>query len=104
VWLHRDLERRVRPAIDAQLWYPNLSSPGGDRWVTRFPDPPRLQLLGEGLVHARSDAWPGHADLCRVVFDRVGWEPSEFVGFRCEVAYPVWRGGYCMSFRPAPGD
>lgn len=102
VWLHRDLERRVRPAIDAQLWYPNLSSPGGDRWVTRFPDPPRLQLLGEGLVHARSDAWPGHADLCRVVFDRVGWEPSEFVGFRCEVAYPVWRGGYCMSFRPAP--
>lgn len=101
VFLHRDLERRVRPHIDAQLWYPNLSSPGGDRWVTRFPDTPRLQLLGEGLAHARSEAWPGHADLCRVLFQRVGWDPGAFVGFRCEVAYPIWRAGYCMSFRPA---
>lgn len=100
VFVHRDLERQLRPGIDAQLWYPNLSSPGGDRWVTRFPDPPRLQLLGEGLSQTRTDAWPGHADLCRVTFERIGWNPSEFVGFRCEVAFPIWRAGYCMSFRP----
>lgn len=99
VFLHRDLERKVRPAIDAQLWYPNLSSPGNDRWVTRYPDQPRLQLLGEGLGRSKSEAWPAHDRLCRVMFDRVGWEASEFVGFRCEVAYPIWRAGYCMSFR-----
>lgn len=99
VFLHRDLERRLRPGIDAQLWYPNLSAPGGDRWISRFPDQPRLQLLGEGLHNSGSDAWPGHADLCRVMFKRVGWDPSEFHGFRCEVPFPVWRGGYCMTFR-----
>lgn len=104
VFVHRDLERRLRPGIDAQLWYPNLSSPGGDRWVTRFPDPPRLQLLGEGLSQTRSEAWPNQTELCRVLFNRVGWNPSEFVGFRCEVAYPIWRAGYCMTFRPTETD
>ena len=104
VFLHRDLERQVRPHIDAQLWYPNLSSPGDDRWVTRFPDPPRLQLLGEGVERTRTEAWPSHADLCRVAFQRIGWDPNAFVGFRCEVAYPIWRAGYCMTFRAVPQD
>jgi len=99
VFLHRDLERRVRPSIDAQLWYPNLSSPGKDRWVTRYPDQPRLQLLGEGLGRSQSEAWPEHDRLCKTMFERVGWDAAEFVGFRCEVAYPIWRAGYCMSFR-----
>lgn len=102
VFLHRDLERQVRPHVDAQMWYPNLSSPGDDRWVTRFPDPPRLQLLGEGIERTRSDAWPAHAELCRTMFQRVGWDADAFVGFRCEVAYPVWRAGYCMTFRGVP--
>jgi hypothetical protein len=99
VFVHKDIERRVRANIDAQLWYPNLSSPGGDRWVTRFPDQPALQLLGEGLSRARSDAWPRHAELCRTLFDRIGWDPGEFVGFRCEAVFPIWRAGYCMTFR-----
>lgn len=100
VFVHRDLERQIRPRVDAQLWYPNLSAPGGDRWVTRFPDQPRLVLLGEGIGRTETASWPRHAELCRVLFERVGWDPDEFVGFRCEVAYPVWRGGYCMTFHP----
>lgn len=100
VFLHRDLERLVRPSIDAQLWYPNLSSPGGDRWVTRYPKQPRLELLGEGIGRAACNAWPRQAQLCGVMFERIGWDPSEFVGFRCEVRYPIWRAGYCMGFHP----
>ncbi len=101
VYLHRDLERLVRPAIDAQLWYPNLSAPGGDRWVTRYPGPPRLELLGTGLDRAPSNAWPRHHELTAVMFDRLGWPPTDFVGFRCEVRYPIWRAGYCMAFDAA---
>ncbi|MEX0876953.1 MAG: hypothetical protein WD114_05800 [Phycisphaerales bacterium] len=104
VYLHRDLERMVRPTIDSQLWYPNLSSPGGQRWITRYPSPPRLELLGEGTGRARTAAHPRHADLTATLFHRLGWDASEFVGFRCEVEYPVWRAGYCMSFRPAGTD
>lgn len=101
VYLHRELERLVRPAIDAQLWYPNLSSPGGQRWITRYPSPPRLELLGEGIARAQTKLHPRHAELTNLFFDRLGWDPSEYVGFRCEVIYPVWRAGYCMSFQSA---
>lgn len=100
IYLHRDLERMVRPKIDSQLWYPNLSSPGGQRWITRYPSPPRLELLGEGIAHASTGSHPRHSELTATLFDRVGWDASEFVGFRCEVAFPIWRAGYCMSFHP----
>ena len=104
VYLHRELERMVRPAIDAQLWYPNLSSPGGQRWITRYPSPPRLELLGEGLARAQTKLHPRHSELTRLFFDRLGWDPSDYVGFRCEVIYPIWRAGYCMSFQPVVSD
>jgi len=32
------------------------------------------------------------------VLDRLGWAASEFVGYRCEVEFPIWRAGYCMLF------
>ncbi len=101
VYLHRDIERMVRPAIDSQLWYPNLSSPGGQRWITRYPSPPRLELLGEGIGRAQTKTHARHSELTAHFFDRLGWDPTAFVGFRCEVLYPVWRAGYCMSFQPA---
>jgi hypothetical protein len=36
------------------------------------------------------------------VFERVGWDPEQFVGYRCEVAYPVWQAAYCMLFDFGP--
>lgn len=102
VYLHRDMERMFRPSIDVQLWGPNLDTHPADRWLTRFPCGPRLELLGAGLQHARSDGYARHAELTAHLFERVGWKANEFVGFRCEVAYPVWRAGYCMGFEYTP--
>lgn len=104
VYLHREIERMVRPRIEAQLWYPNLSSPGGQRWITRFPSQPRLELLGEGIGNARAGSFDRHAELTRTLFERVGWDPGEFIGFRCEVEFPIWRAGYCMVFDPVRVD
>lgn len=103
VYLDERLERQYRPGVDAQMWYPNLSSPGDDRWITRFPSQPRLQLLGRGLGQAASPANPRHAELTRFFFERLGLDPDRFVGFRCEVAYPIWRAGYRMAFEHIPG-
>lgn len=104
LYLHREMERLVRPAIDAQMWYPNLASPLGDRWLTRFPAQPKLQLLGVGVSGAESPFYPRHAQLTRHVFERLGWDPTELVGFRCEVEYPIWRAGYCMTLEDAATD
>ena len=103
VYLHEGLERRYRPSVDAQMWYPNLSSPGDDRWITRFPGQPRLQLLGRGVAQAASQAYPRHTQLTAFFFDRLGLDPDRFVGFRCEVAYPIWRAGYRMAFEHVTG-
>ncbi|MEZ6318902.1 MAG: hypothetical protein R3B49_09145 [Phycisphaerales bacterium] len=96
VYLHADIERRFRPAADAVLWNPGLSVPGGDRWIASLPAQPRVELLGQGLSRAATRAYPRHAELTRFFFDQLGWGAGEFVGFRVEVRYPIWRVGYCL--------
>lgn len=98
VWLHERLERMFRPSVDALLWYPKLSIAGGDRWATRIPSQTRLELLGRGLGAAESSVWSRHGELTDHTFRRIGEDPERFVGFRCEVQFPIWRAGYCMSF------
>lgn len=105
VYLHADMERLFRPSIDALIWGPDLSAPVQDRWTIRLPNQPRLQLLGRGLRQAASEHYARHAEVSGAFFGHIGWDPDDFVGFRCEVRYPVWRAGYCMGFEylGAPG-
>ncbi len=109
VYLHRDMARMCIPSLDLHLWRPNLEQTLGDRWYTRVPHGPRLEILGAGLENAHSDVYPRYAEMSRYFFNRLAWDPSEFIGFRCGLRYPIWRGGYCMSFdfsgnRPAEED
>lgn len=97
VYLHADMERQFRPSLDALLWAPDLNIAPDDRWVMRLPAGPKLQLLGRGIGAAHTDLYPRHAELSACFFDHVGWEPDEFVGFRCEVVNPVWRAGYSLA-------
>jgi hypothetical protein len=98
VYLHEGLERLYRPSIEALLWTASLEIPEEQRWVMRLPAGPRLQLLGRGLGAAASPLHPRHAELTGYFFEHIGWKPDGFIGFRCEVEYPVWRAGYCMAF------
>lgn len=100
VYVHRDMERLFRPSVDSQLWNPKLAPPADYRWATRIPIHPQLQLLGEGLDRAACAAYPRHAELTRHLFDKLHWQAGEFIGFRCEMAFPVWRSGICMTFAP----
>ncbi len=97
VYLHADMERLFRPSIDALLWSASLDVPEDDKWVMRLPAQPRLHLLGRGLAQAASELYPRHVELTKYFFDHIEWNPEDFVGFRCEVLYPVWRAGYCMG-------
>lgn len=100
VYLHASMERDYRPSIDALLWGPNLDVSEEQKWVIRVPAmaQPRLQMLGRGIGRAASEFYPRHAELTAYFFDHIGWDPDEFLGFRCEAVYPVWRAGYCMGF------
>jgi len=98
IYLHEDMERMYRPSIDAQQWNPNLSAPGGDKWVLRYPQVPTLELLGRGLGNSSTDGYARHTELTETFFERIGWNPAEFFGIRCQVDFPIWRGGYCIQF------
>jgi hypothetical protein len=98
VYLHRDIARRCLPALEVHLWNPDIHQQGSSRWSTRFPGGPKLELLGQGLSNCASDAYSRHKDLTNHVFANVGWDAAEFVGYRCEVTFPIWRAGYCMAF------
>ena len=36
--------------------------------------------------------------LSHLHFDHAGWNPDEFVGYRCVVDYPLWRCAYHAVF------
>lgn len=97
-YLHRDLASSCIPALDAHLWRPDFAQNAGERWQTRFPNPPTLQVLGRGAHRARTDAWARHAELRELLFASRGLNADDFVGYRCDITYPMWRTGYCMSF------
>lgn len=107
IYLDRDLARRCIPSLDTHLWRPDFAQQVGDRWQTRFADSPSLQLLGAGVRSTPTPAYPRMSALTRTLFNRAELDPNDFVGFRCEVSYPIWRAGYCVSFdfsTPEPGS
>jgi hypothetical protein len=98
VYLHREMARGCIPSVEHHLWRPGFESSADDRWYTRLPDGPRLEILGPGLRSAAADPYPRHEALTARGFELLGWDASEFVGYRCQVRWPLWRAGYCMSF------
>lgn len=98
VYLHPDLARRSVPSLDAHLWGPDFSTHVGDRWQTRFSETPPLQLLGTGVRASGPPAFPHLPELTTQLFARSELDPTGYVGFRCDVAYPLWRAGYCVTF------
>lgn len=97
VFLHRDIARRCVPGLDVHLWRPDFASTVGERWQTRFAGGPRLEVLGPGLRQVDTPAFARHPELLRYLFQSRGLDPAEFVGYRCQTAYPLWRTGYRVS-------
>ncbi len=96
--LHRDLARTCIPTADVHLARPGFERNVGSRWTTRFPDSPPLRVHGPGLKGGHCEVYPEWEALLRHVLEDVGWPVDEFLGHRCEIEYPIWQAGYCMSF------
>lgn len=97
VYVHRDLARESLASLDTHLWGPDFAQQVGERWQTRFAESPPLQLLGNGPRSAPPAAYPRMTELSEQLFARSGLDRDEYVGYRCDVPYPLWRSGYCVS-------
>lgn len=99
VYLPRALAVQCIPGLDVHTITPNKADPlKHDRWATRLSSTPDLIVLGPGLRKANSKYYPRQGELTRELFDRYGYNPEEFVGFRCEERYPEWRMSYRLFF------
>lgn len=98
VYLHREMARRAIPQLDLYLWSPGLEQSLADVWFDAIETTTPLQILGPGLRRAASASFARQDELTRAVFTKLRYDPDEFVGFRCEVAYPMWGGAYAMTF------
>lgn len=98
VFLHREIACRCIPSLELHLWTPEPVGHVRARWSTRFTGGPKLEMMGPGLERAATAGYPRYVELAAHVMREVGWNPAEMIGYRCELPYPLWRGGYCMSF------
>jgi hypothetical protein len=97
VFLHREIARTCIPALETHLWTPTDARVMA-RWSTRIPGGPKLQLLGQGLKGAATPAWDRYMELLRYGFEHAGWDADEFIGYRCEIEFPLWRCSYHFLF------
>lgn len=103
VFLHRDIARACIPSLETHLWTPTDARVMA-RWSTRIPGGPKLQLLGPGLGNASLGLWDRYTELLRYGFEHAGWNPDEFIGYRCEIEFPLWRCSYHFLFDFSAGE
>ena len=93
VYLHEDLWGGVNPEIDQKL--PNPSGSETERFegflgrINTIDMNLPIEQLGKGLSRCELRELPRHATLLRDSFERVGWDPDRFRGYRTRVTYPL---------------
>ncbi len=111
VFLHHAIASSVVPVVGSYA----LSAPPGDApdggpdqcWHERFPESPALLQLGRGNAKRPRPLLPRQEELVTHAFAELvaagGFDPGDYMGFRCETAYPIWQSEYRMYFEvPRP--
>ncbi len=101
VYLHNDLARGCTYGADTHA--PRLNDPGAmqaihRRWMTRIGPPLPLVMLGTGLEASGTTAYARQRPLTETLFREVGWDAQQYVGFRLETEFPLWRTALRMHF------
>ncbi|MBI5863938.1 MAG: hypothetical protein HZB38_05430 [Planctomycetes bacterium] len=76
-------------------------SRGRDR--NRLPLNERLQNLGKGPLPVATPEVKTYSEMVQTMFDRAGWSPAAFHGFRMAVAYPVCPASLLFRYRLPEG-
>lgn len=75
-----------------------LSGAPSRRWFDRLPIALTPTLLGRGLANATQPGFAGHGRLTARMFEAAGVDPSEYVGIRMDVHYPLLYAQHVLSF------
>jgi hypothetical protein len=98
VYLERSVAHGAIADLAVYVWSPTLEASLADHWTERLTTGHTLQVLGAPGARARTRAYPRHDELTAHAFKRLGWSPTDFVGWRAEIEYPLWGGAYFVTF------
>jgi hypothetical protein len=88
VFLHQDLDFATPPELVVEGQILGLTYPPADRDHARLPVHETVQDLGAGPPLVQTPDIPNYGRIVQAVFDRVGWNPADFHGFRVRMRYP----------------
>lgn len=104
LWVHRSLAPTRAPQVGAFIYQPGMPLDPALAWYNRIPGTPVLHLLGDGLANAECDGWTRFGELTRFLFQESGFDGDAFIGFRCDVRFPLWCAAYVLwlDYSPTP--
>ena len=70
-----------------------------ERDVDRMRVSETLEDLGASPARRRLSGFPGYGELLEHAFDKLGWDPTRFRGFRVQVSYPLHGTQTCILLR-----
>ena len=100
--VHRDVYGAAAPELrlydGVQGGSPDINDPANEAYRMHLAE--TLTPLGSDPANFRSDAIGSYQELLRHVFDRLGWDPTAFVGHRARIEYPLLGTIAVQAFRP----
>lgn len=94
IYLHESIARQCLMSLDVHLWQTSFANAPHGRWQTRLPYAPPIIQLGRGLARAGSSRAQRHREATEEMFELAKVNPEQYIGFRCEEQFPIWRAGY----------
>jgi len=96
LWVHESLAPTRPPQVGAFIYQPGMPLDPAMGWYNRIPGTPVLHLLGSGLANAECDGWSRFGELTRFLFREAGFNGDSFIGFRCDLRFPLWCAAYVL--------
>ena len=100
LFLHNSFTFAIPPeaALYSELGA-HVPYPGRGRDRDRLPLHEPLQDLGSGPLPLATPDVPRYNRMVQFMFDRMGWKPTEFHGFRMRISYPACPTAFVLRYR-----
>ena len=97
-YLHNSLAQLAIPFFGTFVLGLGLDVEVRKAWYRQLPEGGQLQSLGTGLRNVSHRYWSMHAALTKHLAEELRLKDSELVGYRADVAFPIWGMTYAIGF------
>ncbi len=101
LFIHERFTFAIPPeaALYSELGANGVTYPARGREKHRLPLSEPLQDLATGPLLVATPEVPNYRQMVQTVFDRMGWDPQYFHGFRMKMAYPPIPAAFVLRYR-----